>query len=74
MVHMNQRDRVLDYMERHGSITRDEARRKLGVYELSRRICDLKERGINISDENIKVKNRFGEFVTVKRYSIVKED
>ena len=71
---MNQRERVLDYMERNGSITSLEAVNDLGVMELPRRICDLKERGINISKERIKVRNRFGEYIPVMRYSIVKED
>ena len=47
---MNQRERVLDYMERHGSITSLEAVNDLGVMELPRRICDLKERGIKKKD------------------------
>ena len=64
---MNQRERVLDYMERHGSITSLEAVNDLGVMELPRRICDLNK-------ERIMVRNRFGEYIPVMRYSIVKED
>lgn len=74
MAKRSQNDRVLDYMEEFGSITSLQAFADLGVTRLSARISDLKDRGYFIKAEPIKVRNRFGETNTVKRYSLVKEE
>ena len=65
-----QAQRVLDYIERFGGITQHEALIDLGVARLASRISELKKRGYNIVSEWIKVRNRFGELVSVKRYSM----
>lgn len=65
-----QAQRVLDYIERFGSITQHEALIDLGVARLASRVSELKKRGYNIVGEWIKVPNRFGELVSVKRYSM----
>ncbi|MCL2220977.1 MAG: helix-turn-helix domain-containing protein [Oscillospiraceae bacterium] len=64
-------DRVLKYMNDFGSISSFEAFSELGVAHLPRRILDLKERGHTIKDEWDKSKNRYGESVSFKRYSLV---
>ena len=62
--------RVFDYMADFGSITSIEAFTDLGESRLSARIYELKDKGVNIGDEFIEVKNRFGETRWVKRYYI----
>lgn len=71
---MNQTERVLDYLEQHGSITQLEAMNKLGIMRLGARIFDLKESGINIITERVSEKNRFGELVNFARYRLEKEN
>ena len=72
MQHSNptQNERVLSYIEEHGSITQLEALNDLGVMRLASRISDLKRKGYNIISENITVKNRFDEKCSIKRYSL----
>jgi hypothetical protein len=65
-----QAQRVLDYIEQFGSITQHQASLDLGVARLASRISELKKRGHNIKGEWVKVKNRFGEDVSVKQYSM----
>lgn len=60
--------RVFDYIWDFGSITSLQACNDLGETRLSARIFELKEKGVPISSEMIKVKNRWGESRSVKRY------
>lgn len=69
-----QAERIVDYMERFGSITQLEAIQDLGVMRLASRISDLKKLGVPIKSETVAVKNRFEEDCYIKRYSLVKED
>lgn len=69
-----QSDKILDYMERFGSITQYDALMDLGVMRLASRISDLKKQGVPIKSEMETVKNRFGESCNIKRYSLAKED
>lgn len=66
--------RVLDYIERFGSITQYEALQDLGVMRLASRISELRKQGYEFACEWIKVENRFGETCKVKRYSMRKEE
>ena len=45
---MSQTDKVLDYMEQHGSITQKEAYEAFGCFRLGARIADLRDRGVGI--------------------------
>lgn len=65
-----QAQRVLDYMDRFGSITQLEALRDLGVMRLASRISDLKKQGYPITSDMETVQNRFGESCKIKRYSL----
>lgn len=65
---MTQKERVLDYINRFGSITRLDAFKDLGVAELSARICELKKEGHEFETKSETTKNRFGEPVTYTRY------
>ena len=62
--------RVYDYINKTGSITTHQANKELGETRLSARIFELKHKGINIVDEWIHVKNRYGETRRVKKYFI----
>lgn len=65
-----QNDRIIDYINRFGSITQLEALRDLGVMRLASRISDLRRLGYPITSDIETVKNRFGEKCHVKRYRI----
>jgi len=61
---------ILDYMKVFGSISSLDAYKDLGVTRLSGRIFDLKKMGYNISSKFVSDKNRFGETVHFKQYSL----
>lgn len=65
-----QNERILDYIAEFGSITQIEALRDLGVMRLASRISDLKRKGYTIISTREVVKNRYGESVKIKRYSL----
>ena len=69
---MNQTEKILDYMERHGSITDVEAYTNLGVRRLGARIYDLKDSGVKIIKETEIGKNRDGVTVHYARYRLEK--
>jgi hypothetical protein len=69
---MTQTEKILDYMERHGSITPLEAMNELGIMRLGARIFDLKESGIEIITETVTGKNRDGETTRFARYRLEK--
>lgn len=64
----NQCQRVLSYIDEHGSITSLEAINKLGITRLSARIKDIKDSGIKIVDDWVYVPTRFDDETRVKRY------
>ena len=65
-----QNERILDYMQRFGSITQFYAMRDLGVMRLASRISDMRSMGIPIEGKIEVVTNRFGEKGYIKRYSL----
>ena len=66
-------ERILEYMNKHGSITQLQAYVDIGCWRLASRISDLRKQGYAIKREMIKVKNRYGESVPVARYSLQDE-
>lgn len=68
-----QAKRILDYIERFGSITQYEAMQDLGVMRLASRISELRKSGHAITCEWTEVQNRLGEPCKVKKYSVKKE-
>lgn len=69
-----QAQRVLGYMENCGSITQLEAWKEIGVMRLASRISELRKNGCKITSKMEKVKNRYGETCSVKRYSLAEKD
>lgn len=60
--------RIVDYMKRFGSITTLDAFVDLGVMRLGARICELRKAGYEILGVDTKVRNRFDEVCTIKKY------
>lgn len=70
MAKRTQNDRILDYMDKFGSITQWEAMRDLGVMRLASRISEMRKAGLNILSEYETSKNRLGENIRYKKYWI----
>lgn len=68
---MTQQEKILNYIERFGSISTMEAFRDLGVTRLAARISDMEKCGIIVGREMISSKNRFGEPIHYMKYSII---
>ena len=58
---MTQAQRMLKYIDDFGFITTYQAVVDLGIVSPSRRICDLRQSGINIVSDTVYTKNRYGE-------------
>ena len=63
----NQRERVLEWLQRYGSINDNEARDELGIRRCGARIFELRSLNYNIVTKTEVGKNRFGEKV---RYGV----
>ena len=70
----NQSKRVWDYIDSGKAITRLEAYEKLGIFELPKRISELRQAGYPIGDTWIRVINRYGEKTRVKAYFKIDEE
>ena len=70
---MTQAKRVIEYIEKFGSITPMEAFMDLGITKLATRISELRKEGMEFKKEYVKSKNRFGEIVYYMKYSFPKE-
>ena len=69
-----QHERILEYLEKHGSITCKEAMSELGVGRLPSRISELKKDGYRIITLTETGTNRFGDKCHYARYKVVKMD
>lgn len=66
-----QTQRIHNFMKTHKKgITALQALKYCGCFDLAGRIRDLKEQGVKISSEYIKVENAVGEIVRVKQYRL----
>lgn len=71
---MTQKEAVLKYIKKHGSITPKEAVNKLGIYRLGGIIYFLRqEDGVEIVTKNISEKNRYGYTSTYGKYFLKEE-
>lgn len=68
---INQRQKILDYIKKWGSITSYQAYIDLGITQLATRISELKEQGYEFTYEWITKKNRDGELVSFKKYMLL---
>lgn len=67
-------ERILRFLRAHGTITQLEAMNVLGVFRLASRISDLKKQGYAIKGEMVASRNRYGEKIHFKQYSIIGEE
>ena len=70
---VNQRQRIINYINQFGSITSKDAYDDLGITQLATRIKELKEQGYRFETKWESSKNRYGEKVDFKRYFLEKE-
>lgn len=70
---MTQCERILDYIDRHGSITRAEAMSECGIANFTARISDLRRDGVALDVETVTQKNCYGETVRFARYRRVSD-
>lgn len=66
----SQKELVLEYMERYGSITPLEAQREIGCMRLGARIWDLRRDGYDIVSEMVEVQTRGNGKAWVARYRL----
>lgn len=70
MARLTQSERILRHIRDHGYITTYDAVYEYGILSLSRRICDLEEKGYAITKEQYQVTNRYGEKRTCIKYAL----
>lgn len=71
---IQQRDRIIDYMNENGSINQLDALKELGIMRLASRISDLRRLGYPIGRRMIQTKNRYGETVHFASYYLEDTD
>lgn len=67
---MNQKQRIIKYIQDFGSITALEAMKDLGISQLGARIDGLQKDGYSFKKVWERSKNRYGDPVDYKRYSL----
>jgi hypothetical protein len=66
----SQKDLILEYMKKNGSITPLEAQRYIGCMRLGARIWDLRRDGHNIIRELVSVPTRNGGHTLIAKYRL----
>ena len=66
---LTQKQRIIQYIERFGSITPMEAYGDLGITKLATRISEMRKSGMEFKIEMVQGKNRFQEPVRYAKYS-----
>ena len=67
---MTQSERIIDYINRFGSISPMEAFADLGITKLATRVSEMSSEGIVFVKKYEESTNRFGEKVHYMRYSL----
>lgn len=71
---MTQNEMIYDYLKKNGSITTYEAFTELFITRLSARIFDIKKMyNLDIKEEWITKKNRYGKTCSFKKYILEEE-
>lgn len=68
---MTQKERILNYLKEHKSITQLEALNLFWNWRLSAKICQLKKEGYPIKTETIKVKRVDGSNAYISKYTLM---
>ena len=66
----SQKQKILNYMQEHGSINPSQAFNHLHIYRLGARILDLRRDGYDINTEIVREKNAEGDTVKYAVYSM----
>lgn len=69
---MSQKEMILEYLQKNGSITQAEAISQFGCFRLGARVWELKQRGHQIIKRMETGRNRFGIPTRYARYAILK--
>ena len=72
--HMTQSERIIDYINRFGSISPMEAFMDLGITKLATRVSEMSAEGIEFIKKYEEATNRFGEKVHYMRYSLKEQN
>ena len=67
-----QAQRIIDFIDENGSITRLDSSCELFIFELSSRIISLEKKGWVFKKERESITNSFNETKSFVRYSILK--
>ncbi len=67
----SQKQLIIEYIRKFGSITSKEAYDQLGITQLGARLDQLKKEGFQFETKWEHGKNRYGENTTYKRYFLV---
>lgn len=70
---MTQKDQIMDYLSRFGSITPMEAFADLGITKLATRVSEMSREGVQFRRKLEKNVNRLGKRVVYMRYWLDKE-
>ncbi len=65
-----QREKILDFLQSGGKLTRLSALRDFGVIELPARICELKKEGYAIISKPKQIETTHNGLVTIAEYSM----
>lgn len=65
---MTQCEKILAYLDKHGSITTMEGMSKLRIANFTARISDLRKAGVELTKETVIKKNKDGDTVRFARY------
>ena len=68
MIHSTQADRLLAYLQDHGSIRPLEALNELGIYRVADPAHKLRKRGVDVRTRMVTVRNRWDEDCRVAEY------
>lgn len=71
---VTQKQKVIQYIERFGSITPMEAFADLGITKLATRISEMRKSGMEFKIEMVQGQNRFQEPVRYAKYSFPEGD
>lgn len=68
----NQKQRIIEYVEKYGSITPMQAINELGITKLATRVSELKKEGYEVRTQILYAPNRYGDNTRFARYSNIK--
>ena len=69
-----QNERIIEYIQKFGSITQLQALQDLGEMSMNTRMSDIKRLGYPVVSQKETVTNRFGEKIPIASYSVGEGD